>query len=73
MRGMGYFYLIVGFVPRPSADALYSDEAILHHPALSHHGIPKMVVIFALMRKVLSIAQVVLKSQRPFDAALHKN
>ena len=40
---------------------------------LNSHGKPKMVVIVALMRKILSIAQAVLKSQQPFDAALHKN
>lgn len=38
---------------------------------LNHHGKPKMVVIVALMRKILSIAQAVLKNQLPFDASLH--
>ena len=40
---------------------------------LNSHGKPKMVVIVALMRKILSIAQAVLKNQQPFNAALHKN
>ncbi len=40
---------------------------------LVNHGKPKMVVIVALMRKILAIAQAVLKSQRPFDASLHVN
>ena len=40
---------------------------------LNSHGKPKTVVIVALMRKILSIAQAVLKSQQPFDATLHKN
>lgn len=39
---------------------------------LISNGKPKMVVIVALMRKILSIAQAVLKSQQHFDASKHE-
>ena len=39
---------------------------------LLENGKPKLVIITALMRKILAIAQAVLKSQQPFDASLHQ-
>ena len=37
---------------------------------LASRGKPKMVILGALMRKLLTIAYAVLKSGQPFDAAL---
>ncbi len=39
---------------------------------LNNNGKPRMVMIVALMRKILSIAQALLKNQKPFDAALYE-